>query len=66
MEVKCSDCIGGSYFCRACCIQSHRSSPFHRMSQWTGSHFMPVSLYSLGFILCLGHQGHPCPMTLEV
>ncbi|KAF8269526.1 hypothetical protein EI94DRAFT_1898635 [Lactarius quietus] len=65
MEVKCSDCIGGSYFCRACCIQSHRSSPFHWMSQWTGSHFMPVSLYSLGFVLCLGHQGHPCPMTLE-
>ncbi|KAF8263676.1 hypothetical protein EI94DRAFT_1596216, partial [Lactarius quietus] len=49
-----------------CCIQSHRSSPFHRMSQWTGSHFMPVSLYSLGFVLCLGHQCHPCPMTLEV
>ncbi|KAF8258658.1 hypothetical protein EI94DRAFT_1707799 [Lactarius quietus] len=65
MEVKCSDCIGGIYFCKACCIQSHRSSPFHWMSQWTGSHFMPVSLYSLGFVLGLGHQGHPCPMTLE-
>ncbi|KAF8261851.1 hypothetical protein EI94DRAFT_1604708 [Lactarius quietus] len=63
MEVKCSNCIGGTYFCKACCLQSQRSSPFHQMSQWTGSHFMPVSLYSLGFVLCLGHQGHSCPMT---
>ncbi|KAF8256537.1 hypothetical protein EI94DRAFT_1711089 [Lactarius quietus] len=65
MEVKCSDCIRGTYFCKACCLQSHRSSPFHWMSQWTGSHFMPGSLYSLGFVLCLGHQGHPCPVTVE-
>jgi hypothetical protein len=66
MEIKCSDCIGGNYFCKACCIESHSRTPFHRMSRWTGEHFAPVSLYSLGFKLCLGHDGAPCPSTVEV
>ena len=66
MEVKCSNCIGGNYFCKACCIQSHKQTPFHQMAQWTRSHFSPVSLYSLGFVLYLGHHGDPCPLTVEV
>ena len=41
-------------------------SPYHRIAQWTGSHFAPTSLYSLGFMLCLGHSGKPCPLTVEV
>ena len=66
MEIKCSDCMGGNYFCKACCIQSHSRTPFHRMARWTGSHFAPVSLYSLGFVPPLGHHGDPCPLTVEV
>ena len=66
MEVKCSDCMGGNYFCKACCIQSHRWTPFHQMAWWTGAHFTPVSLYSLGFVPPLGHHGDPCPLTVEV
>jgi hypothetical protein len=66
MEIKCSDCMGGNYFCKACCLQSHRRTPFHRMARWNGSHFAPVSLYSLGFVLLLGHEGDPCPLTVEV
>ena len=58
--------MGGNYFCKACCIQSHRQTPFHWMAWWTGSHFAPVSLYSLGFVLPLGHHGDPCPLTVEV
>ena len=30
------------------------------------SHFAPVSLYSLGFVLLLGHEGDPCSLTVEV
>lgn len=66
MEIKCSDCIGGNYFCKPCCLQTHKRSPFHRMSRWTGAHFTPASLYSLGFLLCLEHDGEPCPLTVEV
>jgi len=36
------------------------------MAWWTGSHFTPVSLYSLGFVLPLGHHGDPCPLKVEV
>jgi hypothetical protein len=66
MEVKCSDCFGGNYLCRPCCLQVHKRSPFHRMSRWTGTHFTPTTLYSLEFKLCLGHNGEPCPLTVEV
>ncbi|KAH8979439.1 hypothetical protein EDB92DRAFT_1806523 [Lactarius akahatsu] len=63
MQIKCSDCIGGNYFCKCCCLQTHMRSPFHWMSRWTGAHFAPISLRSLGFKLCLGHDGKPCPLT---
>src|SRR6266404_3940900 len=66
MEIKCSDCIGANYFCRSCYLDSHQRSPYHRIVRWTGSHFVPTSLYHLGFILHLGHHGLPCPNTLEV
>ena len=66
MEVKCSDCLGGNYFCKACSIKSHKRTPFHRLARWTGRHFTPASLYSLGFVLFLGHHGEPCPLTVEV
>ena len=66
MEVKCSDCIGGDYFCKPCCLEAHKRSPFHRISRWTGSHFAPSSLHSLEFKLCLGHNGDICSETLEV
>ncbi|KAN0125385.1 hypothetical protein V8E53_015547 [Lactarius tabidus] len=65
MEVKCSDCLGGNYFCRDCCVTSHKHTPFHQLACWTGSHFTPVSLHSLGFLLFLGHHGNPCPLTVE-
>ncbi|KAH9031492.1 hypothetical protein EDB84DRAFT_1271056 [Lactarius hengduanensis] len=66
MQIKCSDCIGGNYFCKDCCLRSHMRSPFHRISRWTGSHFAPISLMLLGFKLCFGHDGKPCPLTVEV
>ena len=42
------------------------SAPFHGLACWTGRHFAPVSLYSLGIVLFLGHDGVPCPLTVEV
>jgi hypothetical protein len=65
-DVKCPDCFGAPLFCRACCLAVHRHSPFHRPLQWTGTHYAPVLLQSLGFILFIGHDGLPCPLTVEV
>ena len=64
--IKCSDCFRGNTFCKPCCLQYHRRSPFHHLLQWNGKHYSPISLYSLGFILFLGHNGTPCPKTMEV
>lgn len=66
MAFKCSDCVGSDYFCKGCCIKLHMRSPFHQIFRWTGSHFEPTSLYALGFMLCLGHDGEQCPSTVEV
>ena len=65
-EIKCSDCFGANTFCKDCCLKVHKTSPFHRLSQWTGKHYTPTSLYSLGFVLRLGHKGELCPRTVEV
>ncbi|KAN0131053.1 hypothetical protein V8E53_011186 [Lactarius tabidus] len=65
MHVKCLDCLGANYFCRICCIKSHKCTPFHRLARWTGTHFTPISLHSLGFVVFLGHHGDPCPLTVE-
>ena len=64
--IRCSDCIGRNTFCIPCCLQYHWRSPFHRLLQWNGKHYAPTMLYALGFILCLGHDGNPCPKTVEV
>src|SRR6266404_4947348 len=66
MEVKCTDCYGANFFCKSCCFEVHRCSPYHRTFQWTGQHFTPVTLHELGFILYLGHYGTPCPLTYKV
>src|ERR1700761_3788698 len=65
-DVKCPDCFGGPSFCRGCCVIAHRHSPFHRPLLWTSTHYMPVTLHSLSFVLFIGHQGSPCPRTVEV
>jgi CxC2 like cysteine cluster associated with KDZ transposases len=64
--LKCMDCFGVRHFCQDCCVEAHRSSPFHRPLLWTATHYTPVSLHSLGFVLFLGHHGKPCPQTVEV
>ncbi|KAI0259909.1 hypothetical protein BC834DRAFT_832577, partial [Gloeopeniophorella convolvens] len=46
-------------------LKAHNHLPFHRPSAWTGSHYSPVSLTSLGYILCMGHNGQPCPSTAK-
>ncbi|KAI9431761.1 hypothetical protein H4582DRAFT_1822014 [Lactarius indigo] len=64
-EIKCLDCFGPLLFCKDCCLEAHRNSPFHRPLLWNATHYTPVTLHSLGFVLCIGHGGMPCPRTPE-
>ncbi|KAI9451585.1 hypothetical protein BJY52DRAFT_1190868 [Lactarius psammicola] len=64
-DIKCSNCFGANVFCKVCCLSVHKRSPFHQLLLWTGSHYAPTSLYSLGYLLCLGHAGEPCPKTVK-
>ena len=64
--IKCLDCFGSPLYCRDCVSNAHRCSPLHRPLLWTATHYTQVSLQSLGFFLCLGHGGAPCPKTVEV
>ncbi|KAH9015408.1 hypothetical protein EDB85DRAFT_1875870 [Lactarius pseudohatsudake] len=64
-DIKCPDCVGAPLFCKSCCVKVHRHSPFHRPLLWTATHYTPVSLHSLGYMLFFGHAGEPCPQTIE-
>jgi hypothetical protein len=65
-DIKCSDCFRANLFCKPCCLDVHKRSPFHQTLCWTRQHYAPTSLHSLGFLLCLGHNGKSCPKTVEV
>jgi hypothetical protein len=30
---------------------------------WCGTHYKSCDLDNLGYVICLGHQGNPCPST---
>lgn len=60
-KFRCSDCFYMQWLCKACCVNSHATNPFHRLLEWTGKYFKRVYLYDLGFVLHLGHGGDPCP-----
>lgn len=64
--IMCPDCFGSPSYCRVCVTYAHQHAPFHRPLLWTTTHYTQVSLQSLGFALCLGHAGTPCPDTVEV
>jgi CxC2 like cysteine cluster associated with KDZ transposases len=59
--LRCNDCFGGRILCQQCCLNLHKSHPFHVLQRWNGSFFAETSLHSEGFILHLGHDGDPCP-----
>jgi hypothetical protein len=65
-EVKCPDCFRAPLFCMECCLMAHKHSPFHCPLLWTATHYTPVLLKSLGFVLFIGHDGMPCLQMVEV
>ncbi|TEB20943.1 hypothetical protein FA13DRAFT_1597224, partial [Coprinellus micaceus] len=60
-EIRCLDCVLCTRYCCQCACYQHRANPFHRIEAWTGLMWIPLWLWRLGTIICLGHHRAPCP-----
>jgi CxC2 like cysteine cluster associated with KDZ transposases len=60
---RCLECIGRPMLCIGCSRIEHSRTPFHRVEQWTGTHWAPSWLISVGCEIHLGHNGDQCPNT---
>lgn len=58
---RCTDCASAPPSCSRCIVHEHSHLPFHKIEEWTGSHFRATSLCALGLRICLMHDGQPCP-----
>ncbi|KAI0743023.1 hypothetical protein C8Q80DRAFT_1076286, partial [Daedaleopsis nitida] len=58
---RCTECMGRPLHCPACAVAQHKHLPLHRLQMWNGKMFIRTSLYSLGLVIQLGHNGSPCP-----
>jgi hypothetical protein len=58
---RCGDCFGSLPCCQSCLLQTHITSPFHRIQHWNGQFFQAAQLVNLGYILHSGHSGLQCP-----
>ncbi|KAF6746113.1 hypothetical protein DFP72DRAFT_992875 [Ephemerocybe angulata] len=60
---RCDDCIGRTFLCAQCCKSEHAEHQLHRIQRWTGEHYEPAWLWSVGVVVHLGHYGEPCPKS---
>lgn len=56
---RCNDCLLSEPMCRHCMRSRHLSSAFHRIEQWTGTHFSPTGLWAVGVYIFARHRGDP-------
>ncbi|KAI1783648.1 hypothetical protein LXA43DRAFT_903117, partial [Ganoderma leucocontextum] len=58
---RCDDCFDTRLCCKECCVALHSRLPLHRIQHWTGNHFQPIQLKSMGLYCQLGHvDGQRC------
>ncbi|KAG2090914.1 uncharacterized protein F5147DRAFT_748193 [Suillus discolor] len=63
----CKDCFGTELYCHTCVVTMHAKTPVHRVQEWTGLYFVPVSLKKLGLCVQLGHPaGEFCLLPQKV
>ncbi|KAJ7633773.1 hypothetical protein DFH06DRAFT_1139696 [Mycena polygramma] len=57
-EYRCRMCFGRHLYCGDCTVERHAENPLHR---WAAGFFKPVSLWSLGLRISMGHPDcvHP-------
>ncbi|KIK42783.1 hypothetical protein CY34DRAFT_58396, partial [Suillus luteus UH-Slu-Lm8-n1] len=60
-QFRCEDCCDMQLYCQNCIVINHSRNPTHRIEDWTGSFFRPMSLKKLGLRVQLGHAiGENC------
>ena len=59
-NTRCRECRQAAPVCVECCVIQHRNHPLHWIDLWNGRFFERRDLSQLGFIIYLGHGGHPC------
>ncbi|KAI9068666.1 hypothetical protein FKP32DRAFT_1561201, partial [Trametes sanguinea] len=59
---RCFDCYHARVVCKSCVVGAHGQNPFHRIEEWdpTLGFWQRRSLYDLGLVIHLGHQGEVC------
>ncbi|KIJ47597.1 hypothetical protein M422DRAFT_248592, partial [Sphaerobolus stellatus SS14] len=59
----CQECCQGPLLCAECMVECHRVLPFHQIEKWDDGFFKRISLFDLGHLLLLGHNGRVCPQS---
>ncbi|KAJ7673933.1 hypothetical protein DFH06DRAFT_1319055 [Mycena polygramma] len=59
---RCRECFKGPLCCAKCIVETHHYTPFHRIEEWIGTHFVPASLSEKGLIIytCPKSDGTRC------
>lgn len=58
---RCQSCAASPLLCRDCLVAAHIKSPTHTIRTWNGQFWQDATLYALGLVINLGHQGSACP-----
>ncbi|KAG1906569.1 uncharacterized protein F5891DRAFT_901580, partial [Suillus fuscotomentosus] len=62
---RCLSCSGEHSWCSSCAVKAHQHNPFHNLQLWNGKFYESTTLRDHGYIMDLGHGGHPCPNALQ-
>lgn len=60
----CQECFVSSALCSTCIVECHKHQLLHHIQAWAGTHFKTHTLFNLGLMLYLGHNGKSCPASL--
>jgi hypothetical protein len=62
---RCLDCSDKSAVCVLCCRNIHKFDVLHRIEKWNGRFYQAGALWQVGVKVYMGHNGHPCPRSVE-
>ena len=60
-KYRCPECWSSGPRCGNCHRAAHKNLWFHWAERWNGEFWERIDLFSIGFIIYLGHGGQRCP-----
>ena len=60
-KYRCTECWSSGPRCAPCHRAAHMNLWFHWAERWNGEFWERIDLFSIGFIIYLGHGGERCP-----